>query len=103
MTWNPFTLRKQLKTSEELNKKLHSQNTQLSLKNGLLTKENERSRAESSRLKKEYEQLEQTYNSLYTDWQKVVAANAEFERKANAHLLTPKKHHGKHRQQRGRK
>lgn len=103
MAWNPFILRKQLEATEELNKKLHKQNLQRSLSNGSLTKENNSLQAENSRLKKEYEQLNQTYNTLYTDWQKVIATLADYERKANAHLLTKKKHHGKHRQQRGRK
>ncbi|AUI65586.1 MULTISPECIES: hypothetical protein [Glaesserella] len=46
---------------------------------------------------------EKEYKLLYTDWQKVVATNAKYEREANAYLLAPPKKHGKHRQPRGKK
>ncbi len=77
-------------------RQLEQKNEALSKKNALLEKLVTEQNFAIQRAEKEYK-------LLYSDWQKVVATNAEYERQAHAHLCHIPKKHGKHRQQRGKR
>lgn len=86
----------QLVALQSENKDLWQLNNSLSEKNAMLQSTVEAQNVEIAR-------AGEAYRLLHTDWKKVVAVNAEYERQAHANQLHHPKKHGKHRKQKGKK